>query len=116
MSEQEKNQGILQLLAQVLIDALDFEKQLEFPDSYYAIINFAGRGMKSILESEEKQKFHQLKRKPTFSVDDMSRLVTFLVLHSMQIGRIVNDIREEEGRQRIDWYERAVEEDSNEKK
>ena len=115
MPKQEKDQNILRLLSQIYLDSLNFESQWNIPDGQFAIMNFAGRGMKSILESEEKQKLHQLKRKSSFSVDDLSKLVVLLVLHAMQIGRMVNDIREEEKRQRIDWYERVIEEDSNEK-
>jgi hypothetical protein len=70
--------------------------------------------MKAILESEEKQKLHQLKRKPGFSNEDASRLVVNLLLHAFRIGREVNKIRIEAGRPAIDWYARVIEEDNRE--
>jgi hypothetical protein len=107
----EEDQKILALLCQLSVDQFEFTNQWEIPDGQLALINFIGRGMKSILETPEKQKLHQLKRKPGFSNEDASRLVINLLLHTFRLAREVNKIRIEAGRPAIDWYERVIEED-----
>lgn len=85
------------------------------PDSHSAIINFSGNQMERILTTE-KEKEWKITRQPDFTVDKISQFALKLILHSLQIGRYVNRIRVANGRQEIDWYTRAIEEDHNEKR
>lgn len=115
MSEKENDQHILTLISQIFVDILNGTTIWNLPNSYSALINFSGREMNLILQGV-KNTDQKIKRKITFTVDALTQFAIKLILHSLQIGRYVNRIRVANGKQEIDWYKRAIEEDQSEKK
>ena len=116
MSKMEGDQEILKLISQLFVDIWKGTRLWELPDAHASLINFSGSQMEKLLADEKRMNLNSLKRKPQFTVDNLSAFVVQLLLHSFLIGRNVNKIRLEQGRQPVDWYERVIEEDQNARK
>lgn len=112
MPKQENDQRILELLTKMYVDIFEFADSWELPNAQAALVNFSGREMKKVMDNPASSK--KMERKSYFSIDTLTQAAIMVTLRAFQIGRYVNNIREQAGRQRVDWYKRIVEEDYRE--
>lgn len=109
----QRDKNIIILISKMYVNFLDLINLYELPDQHLALVNFTGREMKLLENGTKSINWAKLKRKISFTIDDLSRFAINTILLSLLIGREINKIRLAANLQPIDWYARAIEEDKN---